>query len=71
MAKRRKEVAEPMYITTSEIASELDVAPSTVTRWLTSGMLPGQKFGRAWRVKREDYEKFKEAPPALPPKKTD
>ncbi len=43
---------------TDEAAAELGVSKTVVWRQITSGRLPAEKFGRDWRIKREDFERF-------------
>ena len=45
-------------LTPKEIATELKVKEQTVMKWLREGTLRGLKFGRLWRVKEEDFQKF-------------
>ena len=44
----------------SEVAQRLRVCHKTVTRWLASGQLQGQKVGNEWRVTESDLQKFLE-----------
>ncbi len=43
---------------TDEVAAELNVSKTVVWRQIKRGTLPAEKFGRDWRVKREDFERF-------------
>lgn len=54
-------MATSSYISTAEVAADLDVSQMTVTRWIAAGLLPASKFGRLWRVERTDFEAFKAA----------
>ena len=45
-------------LTPNEVATELNVKKATVMKWLREGTLRGLKFGRLWRVKEEDFQKF-------------
>lgn len=47
------------YLTTKQIAEELQVSQITVRRWIDNGLLKGHKFGRNFRVSIEEYEQFK------------
>ena len=38
------------FLTPEDVASKLKVKPTTVYEWLKSGMLPGIKLGRIWRI---------------------
>lgn len=49
---------EKQWLRVEEIAKELDFDPGTVRSWITSGKLPAAKFGKEYRVRKEDYEKF-------------
>lgn len=68
--KRAKAVRKEKkkYLTTGQIASELEVANRTVHGWIDAGVLPGirlpnpspGKIARSHRrVRVEDFEKFK------------
>jgi excisionase family DNA binding protein len=46
------------FCTPEEVATRLKVPSRTIRDWLRSGFLPGFKFGRAWRVKSEEMERF-------------
>ena len=46
------------WLTVEEIAAELRVHVGTVRGWIREGKLKGAKFGRDYRIRREDYEKF-------------
>jgi len=46
------------WITVEAIAHELDVHPDTVRGWIRTKKLRAFKFGRDYRVKKEDYQKF-------------
>lgn len=47
---------------TDEAAAEMGVSKTVVWRQIQAGRLPAQKFGRDWRIKREDFERFKAIP---------
>jgi len=34
------------YMTTREVANELEVSPATVVRWVRSGIIPAKRFGK-------------------------
>ena len=44
----------------AEIAAKLNVTPKTVQRWITDKRLPAYQFGREYRIKDEDFNKFVE-----------
>lgn len=46
-------------LTTKDIASELNVSDKTVRNWIDGGLLPAYKFGKEYRVERDDFEAFK------------
>jgi excisionase family DNA binding protein len=54
------------WITVEAIAHELDVHPDTVRGWIRGKKLRAFKFGRDYRVKREDYQKFIDARATTP-----
>jgi excisionase family DNA binding protein len=46
------------HLSVEQIAEDLNFDPETVRRWLRMGELKGYKFGRPWRVKQSDFDKF-------------
>jgi excisionase family DNA binding protein len=44
------------WLSVSDICEYMDVSPYVVTGQLRSGGLPAVKFGREWRVARQDFE---------------
>jgi excisionase family DNA binding protein len=46
------------YLTVEQIARELGMSEETVLRWIRKKQLKAYKFGRDYRVKREDYQEF-------------
>lgn len=44
------------WLSVADICDYMDVSAYVVTSQLRSGNLPGVKFGREWRVSREDFE---------------
>jgi len=46
------------WLTVEYIANELKVSEGTVRGWIRDRKLKGAKFGRDYRIRREDYEKF-------------
>lgn len=46
------------YLTTKEIAYILKVNIITIRRYIHAGKLPALFFGKEFRVKREDFDKF-------------
>ena len=48
------------YLTSEQVAKQLQVHPFTVLKYLKSGKLKGVKIGRMYRIKESDVEKFLE-----------
>ena len=46
------------WLTVEYIANELKVSEGTVRGWIRDKKLRGAKFGRDYRIRREDYEQF-------------
>ena len=46
------------YLTIEEVARRLNVEIPTVRRWLRTRRMAGYQFGRQWRVRIEDFERF-------------
>lgn len=46
------------YLTTKEISTILKVQEVTVRRWIQKRKLPAIRFGREYRIKRSDLEKY-------------
>ena len=44
---------------TDEAAAELGVSKTVVWRQIKRGTLPAEKFGRDYRIRREDFERFR------------
>ncbi len=51
-------LTEPTMLTVEEIARRLNTTPNTVNRFIRTGLLPGYKVGREWRVEPADFEEF-------------
>ena len=51
-------MASDDWLTLPQIAEMLDVNPSTVRNWVSSGRLSAQKQGRRWLVAREDLDEI-------------
>jgi len=49
---------EKKWLTVTDIAKELEFDEATVRYWIRTKKLPASKFGKEYRIKREDYEKF-------------
>jgi len=46
------------WLKVEDIAKELDLHVNTVRGWIRDGKLKATRFGRDYRVKREDFDKF-------------
>ena len=51
-------VDHPEYLTSLDVARRLNVDHESVKRWLRTGQLIGYQFGRQWRVRPDDLERF-------------
>lgn len=49
---------ESQWLTVEYIARDLQVSETTVRNWIREKKLKGAKFGRDYRVRREDYDEF-------------
>ncbi len=45
---------EERFYTVQEVAEKLSVHEETVRRWIKSGKLKAERFGRAWRIRESD-----------------
>ena len=41
-----------------DVAERLNVTTKTVTRWIEDGKLPAYRFGKDFRIKKEDFDEF-------------
>jgi len=48
----------PEYLTSQDVAKRLNVDHESVKRWLRTGQLVGYQFGKQWRVRPDDLERF-------------
>lgn len=46
------------WLTADEVAEDLRVHVATVREWIRQKKLKAAKFGRDYRIKRQDYEEF-------------
>jgi excisionase family DNA binding protein len=53
------------WLTVADICEYMDVSTFVVTSVLRSGELPAVKFGREWRVSRDDFEDWINAERAI------
>jgi excisionase family DNA binding protein len=61
-------VLEQVFLTPEQVAEQLQVATTTVYRWLRAGKLGGAKVShKAWRVSNRDLEAFVSASPRITP----
>jgi excisionase family DNA binding protein len=56
--KQTEVVAMVTLYTPGEVAELLSVKESTVKSWLRSGVIPGIRIGKFWRVAQEDLEQY-------------
>jgi len=47
-----------MYLTTAQVADQLQMNRETILRWLRAGELEGLRAGRQWRIERDKLESF-------------
>lgn len=45
------------FLTPQEFAEAAGVAKDTVLRWLKAEKIEGKKFGRKWRISKEELKK--------------
>ena len=45
------------YYSAEEFAKAVDVSVDTVWRWLKSGKINGKKFGKFWRIEKDELLK--------------
>jgi excisionase family DNA binding protein len=45
-------------LTTSQVATQLQVTQAAVTSWCRSGQLPAYRAGNRWRIRKEDLAHF-------------
>jgi len=58
MTENDEELEEERYLTSLEVSIRLHLDHETIKRWIRNKELPGYKFGRHWRVRRDDYFEF-------------
>ena len=46
------------WLTAEEIAEDLRIHVTTIREWIRKKKLRAAKFGRDYRIKRQDYEEF-------------
>ena len=49
-----------MFYRAEELASMLDVNIMTIYRYIKSGKLPAYKFGKEFRITKDEFKKFLE-----------
>lgn len=57
MEQIRVDLEKP-WLSVADICEYMDVSTFVVTSVLRSGELPAVKFGREWRVSRDDFERW-------------
>lgn len=57
MDEYRVDIDKP-WLSVADICEYMDVSTFVVTSVLRSGELPAVKFGREWRVSRDDFERW-------------
>jgi excisionase family DNA binding protein len=56
-------MAPEVYYTLEEAASMLKLHPQTLRRWIREGKLPAKRFGKQFRLRREDFERAAQPSP--------
>ncbi len=46
------------YVTSEQVAQALKVTPQTIRNWIRKGVLPAERYGHVFRIRREDFEAF-------------
>lgn len=46
------------FLTTKELAEIAEVHIITVLRWLKEGKIEGKKFGKSWRIHKDELRKI-------------
>jgi len=49
---------EKLFYTSEDIAEMLELSVDTIRRYIREGKLPAIRLGGAYRIKREDFERF-------------
>ena len=57
MERYRVDIDKP-WLSVADICEYMDVSTFVVTSVLRSGELPAVKFGREWRVSKDDFERW-------------
>ncbi len=57
MDRIRVDISKP-WLSVADICDYMDVSTFVVTSVLRSGELPAVKFGREWRISRDDFEEW-------------
>lgn len=53
---RPKEPKNPNYYTVEEITYFFDIHRSTVYKWIKEGTIAARRFGKTWRIPREEFD---------------
>jgi excisionase family DNA binding protein len=51
-------VVDEPFLTTDQAAAALGVTSQTIRNWIRGGVLPAQKLGHVFRIRREDFAAF-------------
>lgn len=46
------------FLTSEDVAAALSVTPQTIRNWIKKGVLPAERYGHVFRIRREDFEAF-------------
>lgn len=55
MASRR-DTEQRELLTVEEVAEELRLHPHTIRNWIRTGRLPAKKYGRSYRIRKQDLQ---------------
>lgn len=56
--QRRRPAPKKSYLTTAQVAEQLQVDESTIRRWIVDGRLPATRPGRGYRVNPDDLDEL-------------
>lgn len=46
------------FLTPEEFAEAVGISPYTARKWLREGVIQGKKFGRFWRISKDELSKI-------------
>ena len=58
MAQRKRNTAQPRFMTVDEVAAVLRVSSMTVYRLINAGQLPAVRIGRSFRVRLDEFDRY-------------